>query len=77
MAQRGAPSLGTPGIPGTSVESGISGGGATDRVDSLRGWVVVAATVIATTAMFGVVYSFGSFFGAMADTFGASRSATA
>lgn len=77
MAQRGAPSLGILGIPGTSGESGISGGEVTDRVDSLRGWVVVAATVIATTAMFGVVYSFGSFFGAMADTFEASRSATA
>lgn len=38
---------------------------------------MVVATVIATTCMFGVVYSFGSFFGAMADDFGAGKGAIA
>ncbi|MDH4144625.1 MAG: MFS transporter [Acidimicrobiia bacterium] len=48
-----------------------------DRVDSPRSWLVVAGTVVATTTMFGIVYSFGSFFGAMADDFGAGKDSTA
>lgn len=40
-------------------------------------WGVVAATFLATFTSFGVVYSFGAFFGPMADEFGSKRSATA
>lgn len=40
-------------------------------------WGVVAATFLATFTSFGVVYSFGAFFGPMADEFGSRRSATA
>jgi len=48
-----------------------------DRLDSPRGWLVVAGTVVATMCMFGTVYSFGAFFGAMADEFGAGKGAIA
>ncbi|MEZ5235127.1 MAG: MFS transporter [Acidimicrobiales bacterium] len=48
-----------------------------DRVDSARGWLVVAGTVLATMMMFGVVYSFGAFFGAMAEDFDAGKGSTA
>ncbi len=47
------------------------------QVDSLRGWLVVAGVAVATSTMFGIVYSFGSFFGAMAEEFDASKGATA
>ncbi|MFN0026033.1 MAG: MFS transporter [Acidimicrobiales bacterium] len=46
-------------------------------VDSWRAWLVVVGTVMATSTMFGIVYSFGAFFSAMAAEFNASRSATA
>ena len=48
-----------------------------DRVDSARAWLVVLGTVIATSTMFAVVYSFGSFFSAMAEDFGAGKGAIA
>lgn len=44
------------------------------HLDSARGWVVVAATFVSTFTVFGVAYSFGSFFGPMADEFGSPRS---
>ena len=47
------------------------------ELDSAAGWVVVGATFVSTFTVFGVAYSFGSFFGPMADEFGSARSATA
>ena len=38
---------------------------------------MVAATFLATFTVFGVAYSFGAFFGSMADEFGGQRSAIA
>jgi len=46
-------------------------------VDSARSWVVLASAFIAMFTVFGVAYSFGEFFGPMADEFDTSRSATA
>ena len=46
-------------------------------LDSPRGWVVVASAFVAMFTVFGVAYSFGEFFGPMADEFGTSRSQTA
>lgn len=46
-------------------------------VDGPTGWLVAASTFLATFTVFGVAYSFGSFFGPMADEFGSDRSATA
>jgi MFS family permease len=43
-------------------------------MDSAAGWIVVAATFLSTFTVFGVAYSFGSFFGSMADEFGSPRS---
>lgn len=48
-----------------------------NMVDSARSWVVVASAFLAMFTVFGVAYSFGEFFGPMADEFGTSRSATA
>ena len=45
-------------------------------VDGAAGWVVAGAAFLATFTVFGVAYSFGSFFGPMADEFGSDRSAT-
>src|SRR5215213_5954768 len=50
---------------------------ATPRVDSARGWAVVAATFLSTFTVFGVVYSFGAFFDSMAEEFGTGKGATA
>lgn len=47
------------------------------EVDGLQGWWVAAATFLSTFTGFGVAYSFGAFFGPMADEFGSDRSATA
>ncbi|MEM9522241.1 MAG: MFS transporter [Actinomycetota bacterium] len=47
------------------------------ELDSARGWVVVASSFLALFTVFGVAYSFGEFFGPMADEFGSDRSATA
>ncbi len=61
-----------------TVRTGPAASAATgDRVDSARGWFVVAGVAIALSCMFGVVYSFGSFFGAMADDFGAGKGSIA
>ncbi|MGF1595842.1 MAG: MFS transporter [Acidimicrobiales bacterium] len=46
-------------------------------IDGPAGWVAAAATFLATFTVFGVAYSFGSFFGPMADEFGSDRGATA
>ena len=46
-------------------------------IDSTAGWVVAAATFVSTFTVFGVAYSFGAFFGPMADEFGSDRGATA
>ena len=51
--------------------------GSSPELDSAAGWVVVAATFVSTFTVFGVAYSFGSFFGPMADEFGSSRSSIA
>lgn len=46
-------------------------------VDSFRGWLVVAATFIATTTLFSITYSFTTFLTAMAEEFGTGKGATA
>ena len=48
-----------------------------DHLDGGAGWLVVAATFLATFTVFGVAYSFGAFFVPMADEFGSPRSAIA
>ena len=47
------------------------------HLDSARSWVVVAAAFLSMGTVFGVAYSFGAFFGPMADEFGTDRSETA
>lgn len=42
-------------------------------LDSAVGWRQVLAAFITLVALFGVAYSFGAFFGSMADEFGASK----
>lgn len=60
------------------TETQVTGSGAeTAARTPLVAWGVVAATFVATFTSFGVVYSFGAFFGPMADEFGSRRSATA
>ena len=51
--------------------------GPDSHLDSAAGWAVVGATFLSTFTVFGVAYSFGSFFGPMADEFGSPRSAIA
>lgn len=46
-------------------------------IDSAAGWTVAAATFLSTFTVFGVAYSFGSFFRPMADEFGSDRGAMA
>lgn len=46
-------------------------------VDSARSWIVLISAFISMFTIFGVAYSFGEFFGPMADEFGTSRSSTA
>ncbi|MGA0324171.1 MAG: MFS transporter, partial [Ilumatobacteraceae bacterium] len=46
-------------------------------VDSARAWSVAGGAFLALFTVFGVVYSFGEFFGPMADEFGSNRSKTA
>jgi hypothetical protein len=47
------------------------------ELDSVRGWVVVAAAFLSTFVVFGIVYSFGAFFDSMAEDFGTGKGATA
>ena len=47
------------------------------EMDGLVGWQVATATFLATFTVFGVAYSFGAFFGPMADEFGSDRGTTA
>lgn len=49
----------------------------TDQLDSARSWVVVGSAFLSMFTVFGVAYSFGEFFGPMADEFGTDRSETA
>ncbi len=49
----------------------------TARVDSARGWVVVGAAALATFTIFGITYSFGTAFRAIAGEFGAGKGAVA
>ncbi|MFN3256307.1 MAG: MFS transporter [Ilumatobacter sp.] len=46
-------------------------------VDSGRSWIVAIAGAVASGVAFGTVYTFGAFFEAMAEDFGAGRGATA
>jgi MFS family permease len=48
-----------------------------ERLDSARGWLVVAATFLSTFTVFGVAYSFGAFFDSMAEDFHTGKGATA
>lgn len=45
--------------------------------DSRRAWTVAVGAALANAVGFGTVYSFGAFFDAMAEQFGAGRGATA
>ena len=56
-----------PAVPGPSF----------DGVDSARAWLVVAATFLGSAVTLGTVYSFGSFFEAMADDFDTGKGETA
>jgi len=47
------------------------------HLDSGRGWLVVAATAVGSFTVFGILYSFSSFFSAMAAEFGTGKGATA
>jgi MFS family permease len=47
------------------------------HLDSPRGWLVVAGTAVGSFTVFGILYSFGSFFSAMAKDFGTGKGATA
>jgi MFS family permease len=62
-------------MPPTKIRSTSTS--AAHEVDSTRAWIVVASAFLAMFTVFGVAYSFGEFFGPMADEFGTSRSATA
>ena len=57
----------TPALPD---ESDLAG------VDSLRAWLVVAATFLATSTAFFVIYSFTTFFTEMGRTFGSNSAST-
>jgi len=50
---------------------------ATPGVESARAWIVVAAAFLSLFIVFGVAYSFGSFFDSMAEDFGTGKGATA
>ena len=47
-----------------------------DSLDSAPGWVAVGGGFVAMFTAFGIAYSFGAFFGPMADEFGSGRGAT-
>ena len=55
----------------------LAGREATPEVDSTPGWIVVAAAFVSLFVVFGVAYSFGSFFDSMAEDFGTGKGATA
>ena len=46
-------------------------------IDSPRGWAVVASAFLSMFVVYGVVYSFGTFFDSMAEDFGTGKGATA
>jgi MFS family permease len=47
-----------------------------DELDGRTGWIVVAATIVATFTVYGVLYSFGAFLIPIAREFGAGRGQT-
>jgi MFS family permease len=58
------------------VRTGALGDSSTG-IDSGRGWLVVVGTFLGSAVTLGTVYSFGSFFEAMADDFATSNGETA
>ena len=50
---------------------------ARSEVDSIRGWLVVAAAFVSNVVAFGITYSFGVMFEGLSAEFGAGRGATA
>lgn len=46
-------------------------------IDSRRAWLTVVAAFFSSFVSLGIAYSFGAFFGSMADEFGSTRGATA
>ncbi len=81
------PSEATPG--GVGVDAGAPGAGATGPSaparaaagpashEQPRGWLVVAATFVSTSTIFGITYSFSTFLKSMAAEFDADNSRTA
>lgn len=63
--------------PGPTDPEPGAPGSADPALDGPTGWLVAGASFLATFTVFGVAYSFGSFFGPMADEFGSNRGATA
>lgn len=71
-------------VAGTEAPSGATGTLGSSQphvesslVDSPRAWVMVGATMLATFTVFGVTYSFGTFFKAMAAEFTSGNGSTA
>lgn len=60
-----------------TVTEGADPTSTTPQVDSPRAWFVVAAAFVAMFVVYGIVYSFGAFFDAMAEDFGTGKGATA
>ncbi len=57
------------------TERGVNPPSVAGRRDSARAWVVVGAAFGALFVVFGVVFSFGAFFGPISDEFGTGRAA--
>lgn len=66
-----SPATGSPTSPAPSATGTPAG------FDSGRAWSVAIGAAVANAVGFGTVYSFGAFFDAMAEEFGAGRGATA
>lgn len=67
-------------VPGIGHDDGVTvttGVEPAAGIDSRRGWVVVAAAFVSMFVAYGIVYSFGAFFDAMAEDFGTGKGATA
>lgn len=61
----------------TSAPPAANDTGPEHQLDSARSWIVLVSAFLCMFTVFGVAYSFGEFFGPMADEFGTTRSATA
>ena len=57
-------------VEGTTVDEGAT---RVDELDSTTAWLQALAAFVTLFALFGVAYSFGAFFGSMAEQFGASK----